>query len=751
MMGVKFFEIVILFTVIVDVILASTYPKKNENENESDAIDGYLFHRAPLVKPFFKVKKIKIKKLGNLSKIKALECQRLRNEKMPTFNKPEESKNECNSKSCRNAAFRILTNMDPNVDPCDHFYRFSCGGFPKRMVIPGSETSVNMLGDLDEELKARKKEIIEAESKPGEPKSLRLVKTLYKSCMNEAAIEAEGLGPLYATLNKLGGWPVLNGGSWNDRDFNWTNSVYKFQDSGYPVGYFINFRIHVDFKNTTKRVVYLDQADLGLCRELLSKGFENKVVDAYYRYMVDVAVILGAPRDRAKKELKESLGFEMKLANISLSKEKRRNTTQLYNPMTLAELTTKYRSIPWKEYFSRLLPSSVTIEEDDVVIVVAPSYISAFEKLIIETPKRVQANYVMWRAVKGTVKYLNEVLRKRQMAYYTEISGRPESEPRWKECLGILDSSVLSKSVNAMYGRQYFTEDATKSAVEMITDVREQLAKILKTVDWMDEKTRRNALEKAASMSSYVAYPDDLNDERLEKFYKNLELSEGNYFENLQNLNIYRRKYVCSKLREPVNQTDEFSLASPANAFYGASANSIQTLAGILHDNFFNSDLPKYMNYGAIGSIIGYEMTLGFDDKNGNLVDRWEPSTEEKFFNRALLCTADRYANYTNEEINLKLNSIIKGENIVDKGVFKEAYLAYNSWAKRKGPEAKLPGIDRTPQQMFWISAANVWCSASKPEAFRVLDSLSNMSEFAKDFNCPLDSKINPEKKCPDW
>lgn len=149
--------------------------------------------------------------------------------------------------------------------------------------------------------------------------------------------------------------------------------------------------------------------------------------------------------------------------------------------MTLVELTKNYPSVPWKEYFSRLLPSSIIIEEDEVAIVNVPSYITDLEKLMAQTPKRIQANYVMWRAAAASVSYLNDDIRKRQLAYSTAVSGRTEREARWKECVDIVSDS-LSISVGAMYVRKYFNEDAKKNAVEMVMDIRQQFNQILKQV-----------------------------------------------------------------------------------------------------------------------------------------------------------------------------------------------------------------------------------------------------------------------------
>lgn len=170
------------------------------------------------------------------------------------------------------------------------------------------------------------------------------------------------------------------------------------------------------------------------------------------------------------------------MLQISLPNEKRRNATLLYNPMTVRELSTTYSSIPWKEYFNTLLAPSVQVDEDELVIISVPSYIASLEKLLATTPKRVQANYVMWRAAASSVSYLTEDIRKRQLQYSTALSGKTEREPRWKECIDTVSGS-LSLSVGAMYVRKYFKDGAKKNAVEMVVDIREQFTKILKKVN----------------------------------------------------------------------------------------------------------------------------------------------------------------------------------------------------------------------------------------------------------------------------
>ncbi|KAK2585581.1 hypothetical protein KPH14_010214 [Odynerus spinipes] len=690
----------------------------------------------------------------------------------PPLPQPERE-NICFSAGCVHTASKILENMDPNVEPCDDFYKFACGGFLKTTIIPDDKTSVNTFSVISDNLQQQLRSSIEEKSPPNEPRPFTLAKILYKTCMNKTAIEERGLEPLENILQQLGGWPVLEGDNWNEETFDWKDSVYKFRKLGYSVDYFLDFSIGPDLKNSTMRLIDLDQASLGLSREYLSKGFEDKIVRAYYDYMVDIAVILGANKTIAQKELRESLDFEMKLANISLPNEKRRNATLLYNPMTIDELSKLFPSIPWKKYFNTLLAPSAQVEDNEVVIVSVPSYIKSLENLLRETPKRVQANYVMWRAAAASVSYLTEGIRKRQLQYSTALSGKTEREARWKECVDIVSGS-LSISVGAIYVRKYFKQDAKKNALEMVADIREEFTKILKTVDWMDDETRESALDKAASMASHIAYPDELlDDKKLEEFYENLDLTEGNYLESILNLTLFGTEYAFSKLRKPVNKSDWITHGRPAivNAFYSSIENSIQFPAGILQGAFFSNDRPRYMNYGAIGFVIGHEITHGFDDqgrqfdKEGNLVDWWAPETKENYLERAE-CIVQQYGNYTVEEVNLKLNGInTQGENIADNGGIKEAYNAYREWVRRNHPEPKLPGLSYTPEQMFWISAANTWCSKYRPEAmklrittgfhspgeFRVLGPFSNMYEFSKDFNCPVGSKMNPEKKCSVW
>lgn len=307
---------------------------------------------------------------------------------------------------------------------------------------------------------------------------------------------------------------------------------------------------------------------------------ENPIVSAYYNYMVDMAVLLGADEERAKRELLDSLNFEMALANISLPNEKRRNATALYNPMTVKEFQQRYPYTDWLEYFNAILKDTgIVIGEEEVIIVSVPTFMEQLGPLLQNTPKRVMANYVMWRISGFSSFFLTEKLRKRQLQYSTALSGKQEQEPRWKECVDITSGS-LPISVGALYIRKYFREDSKRAALDMVNDIKSVFVDILKKVDWMDEVTRVSALEKVSTMATHIGYPDELMDDaKIAEYYKDLEFQpDSTYLNTILYMNKFGTTKAFKKLRIAVNKTDWITHSRPAivNAFYSSIENSIR-------------------------------------------------------------------------------------------------------------------------------------------------------------------------------
>lgn len=536
-------------------------------------------------------------------------------------------------------------------------------------VIPEDRSRTSMFSEVGDKLNEQMKGMLEQRITVSDPRPYQLAKSLYQSCMDTSTIEARGVQPLLSVLRAMGGWPLLDGDSWDKKNpqFKWYELVWRFRELGYSVDYLLDFSVTADLKNSSWRVLDIDQPALGLSREYLLKGLQDVQVGAYYSYMIEVATMLGAPKDQAELQMLEVLMFETQLANISLPREQRRDSSRLYNPMTIKELPTLDPNTPWLEYLNKLLSKDIVqVTEEEVIIVDVPNYVRALGSLLRVTPARVQANYLMWRAAASSFSYLNNQAEQIRLRFSTAVSGKTELPPRWMKCVSTTISS-LPNAVGSLYVKQYFNGNSKAEAMEMVQEIRREFNLMLHEVDWMDAATKAAAIEKAEAMVTHIGYPPELLDmSKLDDLYKGLQLNANDYYGNALRSTMFGTNYAFSKLREAVDKMDWVRHGRPAvvNAFYSPLENSIQFPAGILQGVFFNSDRPKYMNYGAIGWVIGHEITHGFDDqgrqfdKEGNLVDWWQQETKQKYLSKTE-CIISQYSNYTLPGLdNLVVNGI---------------------------------------------------------------------------------------------
>lgn len=691
----------------------------------------------------------------------------------------------CTSEHCVDAAHRLFTNMNTSADPCVDFEEFTCGRFQQDFRIPEDKgkwyTSFSPLGDTIYE---RGRRLLEDEVRDGDWEVFGKARQFYKSCMNLERLEELGVRPMLDTLKDLGGWPVLEGDGWSGKGYHWWDQVYKMTESGFSTNKIVYLAIGTDDRDSSKRSIFLDQPSFGLSREFLVKGLDEPYVKHYFAYMRSVARLLGAPQnERTERELKETLLFEMELAQISDAKEDRRNASKLYNPFVLEKMTwgTSLSGHPpsWVDYVNRLVVGH-DIPSNEVVVNQNPKYFKKLATVMQKTDSRTVSNYLMWRAVASSMPYLNEEAREIRETFNKAVYGVNADPPRWKTCASKVGFNSFSDSsfrvvAGSMYIQKYFEPEAKAEMLDMIDYLKGAFKKIIEDIDWMDDLTKERAFDKLKTMRRFIAYPDELTEESVvTEYHAGVDVDEEDFYGNDARLTRWNRQHQHSMLREPVDKSDwrEHSWVPIVNALYHPSKNAITFPAGILQGLFFNHKVPRYLNFGAIGGVIGHEITHGFDDQGrqydaeGNLNDWWEKATGEEYNERAK-CIIDQYSEQLNRQTGLNLKGKqTQGENIADNGGIKEAYMAYTQWASKNGVEESLPGFETmTPRQMFWVSWGQVWCAKWRdaalksqietgqhsPGKYRILVPLSNNEDFAKDFNCPAGSGMNPEKKCKVW
>ncbi|XP_054269774.1 neprilysin-2-like [Macrosteles quadrilineatus] len=662
----------------------------------------------------------------------------------------------------------MLSYMDFNARPCDDFYRFACRRFEDTAEIDDHQTQNSSFSQVNDKLEEQLKVIVYDKPNPDDPLPYRNLKNLFSLCMDEQAINSRGTSHAVALLQKAGGWPVL--GNWEEENWNFLDTEIKLRNLSIGGGNLFHVYISIDTKNTTRRILEVDQAGLGLSREFLIRGEEDSIVKAYYNYMVDMAVLYGADRETAKQQLRDCLLFEIELAKLTVPREERRDFDRMYNPYTLPDLTKEIPWVDWKKLLKSILPEDIPLRENEMLIVAEVNYLKDLEQFLSKYPKQVLANHMMWHAARGMSGALTDEMRNRNQEYRRAVIGTTAREPRWKECVGVAGS--LGIALSSLYVKKFFDKTSKKEAFDMAEKIRQEMYKVLQEVDWMDNVTSARALYKVLQVQEYIGYPDELlNISKIEQHYKGLVLDGEHYLEELLKLSKWGENYAYRQLREPVNKTDwrEHSNVAIANAFYHPLENSMQFPAGILQVPFFDARLPKYVNYAAIGFIMAHEITHGFDDQgsqfdfNGDLKVWWTEDSK-KVFNEKKRCFVDQYSNFVDSLTRLHLNGInTQGENVADNGGIKLAYRAYQ---RLNLDEPLLPGLQNyTQDQLFMLSMATMWCTRYRPQAlkyqittgvhppaeFRVNGALKNFPEFSKIFRCSDNDAMNPQHRCAIW
>ncbi|KAL7859938.1 hypothetical protein SRHO_G00150850 [Serrasalmus rhombeus] len=695
-------------------------------------------------------------------------------------------RNVCTTPACVTSAARLLQNMDQGVEPCQNFYRYACGGWLDRHVVPETSSRYSVFDILRDELETILKGVLEAESEL-DREAVRKAKVLYTSCMNENLIEKRGAQPLLDLIDDVGGWPVASD-DWNTTaDYEWSlEDTLALFISRFHKRVLFDLFVWTDDRDSNQHVLYIDQPGQGLPTRdyYFSEEGEYKMVrEAYLQFMISVMQMTREARNltsdeaRVREDALQVMQLETDIANVSSPAQERQDVTLLYNKMTLLDLHRAFtlNGFNWTRFVLGVLSEVfITVQPDEEVVVYCTPYLQKLGEVLARYSKRTLRNYLTWHLITDKVSNLSRRFKDARAQYKKALYRNTLVDARWRDCVRYVQNS-LENAVGALYVQQMFAGESKRMVRDLISRIQEAFVETLEELNWMDDQSKRMARDKAMAIKDQIGYPDFILEEendQLDLEYEHLNFSKDAYFENmLKNLRAAAQKSL-RKLREPVD-TDFWMIgAAVVNAFYSPNRNQIVFPAGILQPPFYSKDQLQALNFGGIGMVIGHEITHGFDDngrkfdKDGNVLNWWSNFSAEHFRAQSQ-CMVQQYGNFTWDLAggqNVYGISTL-GENIADNGGVRQAYKAYKKWREAEGVEPYLPGLDLNNDQLFFLNFAQVWCGTYRPEYasqsirtdshsplnYRVLGSLQNFDAFSEAFHCKPGSPMNPPVKCRVW
>ncbi len=635
--------------------------------------------------------------------------------------------------------------MDTGADPCADFYQFACGKWLEQTEIPADEPRwTRSFNEIQKKNELALQKILEGAAAGGSrPDKLG---TFYAACMDEAAIQAAGAAPIQPLLAKAG---AVEAGE------SLTRLVAELHGLGIWA-FFDVFPVQ-DPKDATRWIASLDQNGLGLPdRDYYLRQDEKstKLREVYVGHVQRMLQLAGLSEAEAKRGAADVLKLETELAKVSKTRVERRDPTNMFNRVSLPELQKKAPSFGWRGYLGGLSLGGV-----QALNVTAPAYFAGLQPVFEASGTSALRTYLKWQIVHSMARHLSEPFVAESFALHQALTGQAEDRPRWRRCISATDDA-LGELLGKAYVEKHFAGQSKQAAEAMVQAISQAFGEELARLDWMDEATRQRAMGKLSAMTYLIGYPDEW------KSY-DFDVSPAAHAQNVLAARAFEEKRELAKVGQPVDRT-EWQMSPPTvNAYYDPQRNQMVFPAGILQPPFYSVDSAAAVNLGAIGMVVGHELTHGFDDEGsqydakGNLDDWWSPEVEERFKEKTQ-CVADQYSSY--EALpDLHLDGrLTLGENIADLGGVKLAFAAYRNM---RGDSPRVSAGGLSEEQQFFLAMAQGWCAKARPEfermmvqvnphsppRFRVRGPLSDLPEFAEAFSCPPKAPMHPENACTVW
>lgn len=595
-----------------------------------------------------------------------------------------------------------LANLDTTALPGNSFYQYACGGWVESHPLSPEYSRYGTFTELDENNRKQIQSLIEelAAAQHEAGSVAQKVGDLYRIAMDSVKLNQEGVTPLKADLEQIA--------ALNDK-----KDVYallaNLRKQG--VGAYLAVYVGADEMNSSMNAVQTYQSGLSMGERdyyLATDSSTTAIREAFRQHVQKMYRLAGFDEATAQKGMEIVMDVETRLAKAFRSRTELRDPHANYNKMSMEEIKKNYPTFNWDVYLSEL-----GLKDVQEIIVGQPASLAEAAKILDTLPADQQSLYLQWKLIDAAAGYLNDEMAQQNFDFYDRtMSGAQEMQPRWKTAVSVV-SSALGEAVGQMYVEKYFPAAAKERMVALVKNLQASLSERISNLAWMSDETKQKAQEKLATFHVKVGYPDKWKD------YSTLEIKDDSYWNNIKRANLWGYAEMVAKAGKPVDKDEWLMTPQTVNAYYNPTTNEICFPAGILQYPFFDMEADDAFNYGAIGVVIGHEMTHGFDDqgrqydKDGNLKDWWTEEDAKNFEERANVMVAffDSIEVAPGVHANGRMTL---GENIADHGGLQVSFQAFKN-ATAAAPLEVKEGF--TPEQRFFLAYANVWANNIRPEA----------------------------------
>ncbi len=634
-----------------------------------------------------------------------------------------------------------LANLDPSVSPAQDFYQYACGGWMKAHPL---QPEYSRFGVFDLLAELNRKQLYDLvmgldASKAAPGSNEQKIADIFAMGMDSVRLNREGAAPIMKDLKRING---------ANRE-----EIVDLMATLPGVGVFFGTGVEADMKDANTNAMYWNQGGLGLGDRdyyIVDGEQEKAVLNAYRTYLQKTAQLAGYSEKDAKRLADNSIKIETELARAAMSREELRDPAASYNPMKLSDMQKSLKVLDMRRYFSKQ-----GLDNVETVIVGQPKSLAAVDSILANADIQALRDYMAADYMSSAARYLSDDFGDAAFELSKVMSGVQQQQPRWKRALNV-PNGMLGEALGELYVERYFPASSKTKMLEIVGNLKTALGQHIDNLTWMSDVTKAKAHEKLNTFTVKIGYPDKWKD-----YSKFVVDPKKSYWENVQAAIMFNQEDNLSEFGKPVDKTKWYMSPQTVNAYYSPLTNEICFPAGILQAPYFDPAASDAENYGAIGVVIGHEMTHGFDDqgrnfdKDGNLKDWWTPADAQAFNKLAdgLVAQFDSIKVLGDTHANGRFTL---GENIADQGGLRVSHTAFHNAMKAAGTpdDQKVEGF--TPDQRFYLAYASLWANnirdaeilkrtKSDPHSlgrWRVNASIRNLEPYFKAFDVKPGDKM---------